>query len=1136
MDAIRKLLSRRKKSPKNDIEDEYQIHPSDYHIERHGSYIPAQNDGPNSKERDKWWQLVLNNMKSRVAYAIVIVCLIGLALPIILHFTIHNQTEINNFGSCLVLPPFRFQCEINQARNTIESLATCNNVKGCWESNGTLGYPYRCYHSVPSSFQYYLKSNFELVGAGTLNKGKALRPDDILRAEIRPAYDIGDDKLLNSFTRVQWCRKNVLSIEFYRDEDPQPVGCLSSDDEEDDPTSVKGSDEFNVEFAENEKKFFYYRIGRKSGRDETIFDTRLGPIRFYEHTVTISTSLPSKHFYGIKGGQGVTLEGAETIDGVTSFGQNELPFYMVRENSGSMHGMLLETNKPFVAQVIDGPGISFEIEGNFKPQEPSISLKFFVGPKPADVLAQLNFYLSKKAGRSFSLPPYWGLGLHLCRRTTNTSATQEDILHLNREAENDNKDLQGIPYDSDCISEYLRAPFKLNLTDLDPILQKLKEGSRRFLPSQKFSIKNDTVAKMLTPENMQMFILNQYMNDTFLGLVGTEHVNYVSVFNEQAQSWMREEFQIPGNSFNGLVLLENYPLHENAAEEYINKTITEYRSFLNDNSRVEFAFSNKTWGNVPPRTTHMNTSFDGKNYFHMDVANLYGEISLKFSQELVANHEKSSAAVNERTVVASSSIWTESYLHGAFTGISVPFTWEGLRSSLSHLLRNFMFAPFGGTPICGSYVDNSSLPIEQDLCLRWYQVGLLLPFARNTYGEDNRNFSRGPLDLNILYQKHLIRNIQDRIYDQFMIGEALMAAPLVYPGTSRSVYFPPGMWYNMEGEQAWDSSSGGSLLVSALINYIPMFIRDGYIIPTLIKQTDTTAEKSLQGNYTIVATFPDPSKGVRTSQGSLYQDDGITPGTTDFNFVKFTATANEFSIEANCSETGIPVSTVIDEIRLLGFPRRPFNVISPIGGMLPVKSIVYSAETKMLKIQKLDIDFFRTDSSTCCNCGEICSQFRVSGLVNTRAAAPTETATPQASTVRAIRPNLDLMGIRLGLTLVLDSTSLVSRMVEPVESLCLSLSCSNLRSTLSLINFCRDKSPFVRSFVNERASSDSSSSLTEDNLSSFGAELVLLLVVDPILGVRDLDLLTLPSRVLVRGALEDDDDRVSEWPRELLVL
>ena len=70
---------------------------------------------------------------------------------------------------------------------------------------------------------------------------------------------------------------------------------------------------------------------------------------------------------------------------------------MVHENqSDSMHAVLIETSRPFVAQVINGPGISFHFEGDFGP-ESVISLKIFLGPKPEDILRQLAEYVSCKA-------------------------------------------------------------------------------------------------------------------------------------------------------------------------------------------------------------------------------------------------------------------------------------------------------------------------------------------------------------------------------------------------------------------------------------------------------------------------------------------------------------------------------------------------------------------------------------------------------------------------------------------------------------------------------------------------------------------------------------------------------------------
>lgn len=68
------------------------------------------------------------------------------------------------------------------------------------------------------------------------------------------------------------------------------------------------------------------------------------------------------------------------------------------------------------------------------------------------------------------------------------------------------------------------------------------------------------------------------------------------------------------------------------------------------------------------------------------------------------------------------------------------------------------------------------------------------------------------------------------INDQFLVGEDLMAAPVVDQGkTRRLVYFPQGTWYDYFTGTVYE---GGSYqVVSAALDQLPLFARAGAIIP-----------------------------------------------------------------------------------------------------------------------------------------------------------------------------------------------------------------------------------------------------------------------------------------------------------------
>ena len=338
--------------------------------------------------------------------------------------------------------------------------------------------------------------------------------------------------------------------------------------------------------------------------------------------------------------------------------------------------------------------------------------------------------MQSKTSRTLSLPPYWSLGLHLCRKTTSAEATLADILRLNREG-SDSDPLPPIPYDSDCISENLRDPFKIDnvgpFSNISDIVDKLSETSKRVLLSQRIAV-SSSVALEVSKENPNLFVLTHSMDTPFPAVIGNETVAYPSIFDQTSKDWISKEFEAPELlPFSGLVLTDNLLRHDNAS----------YERLMNPgphrNSRIVTNFSGVPYGTLNPLAIHANTSLEmGPHVLHRDVNNIYGHEVLKLFSEIAANNAEDTSG---RMVVSGDTLSPESFVYGGYNGLSVKFSWDGLRESLGHFVRYFMFNPYGGIPIGGSWIDLADdVMIDQELCLRWYQAAILLPFARNTYG------------------------------------------------------------------------------------------------------------------------------------------------------------------------------------------------------------------------------------------------------------------------------------------------------------------------------------------------------------------------------------------------------------------
>ncbi|MDR6880917.1 TIM-barrel domain-containing protein [Bacillus sp. 3255] len=103
--------------------------------------------------------------------------------------------------------------------------------------------------------------------------------------------------------------------------------------------------------------------------------------------------------------------------------------------------------------------------------------------------------------------------------------------------------------------------------------------------------------------------------------------------------------------------------------------------------------------------------------------------------------------------------------------------------------------------------------------------------------------------------------------DQYMIGDLLLAAPLVEGETEREVLLPAGIWYGLETGERY---TGGSVIrVRAGLETMPIFVRSGSVIPTMAPLPHVPASGAF-GEIEFVHFGDEPGTGL------LYEDDGDT--------------------------------------------------------------------------------------------------------------------------------------------------------------------------------------------------------------------------------------------------------------------
>jgi len=125
-----------------------------------------------------------------------------------------------------------------------------------------------------------------------------------------------------------------------------------------------------------------------------------------------------------------------------------------------------------------------------------------------------------------------------------------------------------------------------------------------------------------------------------------------------------------------------------------------------------------------------------------------------------------------------------------------------------------------------------------------------------------------------------------QIDDAFLVGDALLVAPVVQEGaTQRMVYLPAGTWYDFESERVY--AGGQEVTLDAPLGSIPALARAGSILPL---ETASGLELHLYA----------PEAG-KDGAGILYSDagDGYGPYRVDNFHLRRAGDHYEFSGESN---------------------------------------------------------------------------------------------------------------------------------------------------------------------------------------------------------------------------------------------
>ncbi|XP_078510190.1 lysosomal alpha-glucosidase [Lissotriton helveticus] len=715
---------------------------------------------------------------------------------------------------------------------------------------------------------------------------------------------------------------------------------------------------YDVQFS---KKPFGLIIKRKSN-GLVLVNTTVAPLFYADQFLQISTPLPSRHIYGL--GEHLTSLNLDLnwtkftfwnydrlpIENQNLYGAH--PFYMVMEEDGSSHGVFLLNSNAMDVLLQPAPALTWRTTGGI------LDFYVFLGPHPKAVVRQFL----DVTGYPF-MPPYWGLGFHLCRYGYPSSNVTREVVEKMRAAQMP-QDVQWNDLDyMDARKDFTYN--KQNYSDYPLMVQEFHQKGMKYV-----MITEPVIASSGPPGSnrayddgvkRKVFITNS-TGQPLIGKMWPGETAFPDFTNPETHKWWYDFIkafhdEVP---FDGLWIDMNEPTNfVDGSMEGCPDNELENPPYVPGNNNKSL----KTKTLCLSSQQHVST--------HYNLHNLFG------LTETIATYEAMVKVLKKRPFIISRSTFSShGHYAGHWTG-DIYSTWQHLYYSVPGvMLFNLYGVPLVGADVCG-FAKNTT----EELCVRWTQLGAFYPFMRNhndintklqepyVFSEQAQNAMRSALNLRysllpylytLFHAAHVSGETVARplflefptdekartVDRQLMWGGGLLVTPVLEEGQAEvKGYFPSGIWYNITtGTRI--NSKGQWVTLPAPLDIINVHVRGGYILPMQVPAL-TTVESRKNGIQLCVALSTNG-----TAQGELFWDDGDSLRTFekgDYSHIMFLAENNMLrNVLAHvCSQ----VDTLkLQDVMVYGVLTPPKKVLV---NEVPNTDFSHYLDTQVLTIPKL---------------------------------------------------------------------------------------------------------------------------------------------------------------------------------------
>ncbi len=593
------------------------------------------------------------------------------------------------------------------------------------------------------------------------------------------------------------------------------------------------------------------------------FDLAGVSVRVGHEPLRVDVDVGGADIYGFGAATGApTRNGARfrimTLDtlfyGVEGASYTAIPFFIARDKSGRTFGVMIATTYPLDVSVRDG---AVTARAHVDTEGAPADVIVFTGA-PREIVTDL----ASLVGKTF-LPPAWALGFHQSRWSYKTSDVVLDVAKRFRAEE--------LPADVIHLDIHYMDAYRVFTFSPERFPQPKKMHEElRALGFRTMAIIDPGVSVAPYPVFEELrssdMLLKRRDGSAFEGKVWPG----ATVFPDFSHQRVREAW----GAFHA-------PLVEAGVS-----------GFWNDMNDPVFHVGRR----YDPMAEDVRDHKKNRNVYANGMA-----------QGTVAGLDKLRPGV--RSMVLTRSGFLGIQRHSAVWTGDNHSTWEHLRENVNMALNLGVcgvsvvgadVGGFGRGP--GKYGALKPFRPSAELFVRWMELGALMPFFRVhctlyarrqepwSFGKKalelsrrilRRRYAMLPLLYRAALEAHetglpLVRPLWLSFDDvpagagdsQFLVGDALLAAPVLEAGqTRREVWLPPGTWVDWS---TGDVHAGGrTVVVDAPLGATPLFVRGGAAL--FLAEPRRNAEETLRAPLSLEVSAPPPGE---RGTGSLFLDDG----------------------------------------------------------------------------------------------------------------------------------------------------------------------------------------------------------------------------------------------------------------------